>query len=352
MLNIFLIRALVLTLEKFAMKKTLIALATLAATTAFAQSTVTIDGGVRIGYGQTTAGLKGLQTTQGSGNTMNFKIVEDLGGGLKAMASTQFRWDATNGLNANQNAVTYTTAAPAAASTTVAAGGKVGSTADLFHLASVGLSGGFGTIQMGRIGFDGMWGYTGFGSTTAGAQLNPVAAGLNGATLSSGGGATEDNQYRYTSPAMAGFTVQLGGAFKDYTAAAKDSQQIRASYANGPITAVVSKERNALGNEGTDLAASYDFGVAKVNLISGTVDNSAGVKVVDALTLSATAPMGAFTLKAAMKNDKMDANNDVTALGVDYALSKRTVVEANTWKIKNNTANKDTAVWVGVRHSF
>ena len=311
----------------------------MAATTAFAQSTVTIDGGVRIGYGQTTAGLKGLQTTQGSGNNMNFKIVEDLGGGLKAMASTQFRWDATNGLNANQNKATT-------------ASNVDTTTSDLFHLASVGLSGGFGTIQMGRIGFDGMWGYTGFGSTTAGALLNPVAAGLNGATLSSGGGATEDNQYRYTSPAMAGFTVQLGGAFKDYTGVAKDSQQIRASYANGPITAVVSKERNALGNEGTDLAASYDFGVAKVNLISGTVDNSAGVKVVDALTLSATAPMGAFTLKAAMKNDKMDANNDVTALGVDYALSKRTVVEANTWKIKNNTANKDTAVWVGVRHSF
>ena len=321
------------------------ALAALAATTAFAQSSVTISGGVRVGYGQTTAGVKGLQTTQGSGNTMNFNIVEDLGGGLKALASTQFRWDATNGLNANQNAVTYTDAAtPAAASTTVAAGGKVGATADLFHLASVGLQGGFGTIQMGRIGFNGMWGYTAFGSTTAGAQLNPV-------TLS-GGGATEDNQYRYTSPTMSGFAVELGGANKDYTIGAKNSQQIRASYNNGPISATVAKERNTAGIEGTDIGASYNLGVAKINLITGTADDANGAQVADALTLSATVPMGAITFKAAMKDDKMAADKDVTAFGVDYALSKRTVLEANTWKIKNDTANAKNAVWIGVRHAY
>jgi hypothetical protein len=324
------------------MKKTLIALAALAATTAFAQSTVSISGGVRAGYGQTTAGVKGLQTTQGSGNTMNFNVVEDLGGGLKALASTQFRWDATSGLNANsQLGVNATT-------------GTAGSS-DLFHLASVGLQGNFGTVQMGRIGFDGMWGYTAFGSTTAGAQLNPVAAKGSSANTS-GAGATEDNQYCYTSPTMSGFSVQVGGAFKAYqsgvTTPTQDSQQLRASYANGPITAIVSKERNNLGNEGTDFGASYDLGVAKINLISGKVESSAGATLADAMTLSATVPMGAVTLKAAMKNDKVAANNDVTALGVDYALSKRTVVELNTWKIKNDTANAKNAVWAGVRHSF
>ncbi len=290
---------------------------------------------MRIGYGQTTAGVKGLQTTQGSGNTMNFKIVEDLGGGLKAMASTQFRWDATSGLNANsQVGVNSTT-------------GTAGSS-DLFHLASVGLQGGFGTIQMGRIGFDGMWGYTAFGSTTAGAALNPVTV--------SGGGATEDNQYRYTSPTMSGFSVQLGGAFKAYQSGiatpAKDSQQIRASYANGPISAIVAKERNNTGADGTDFGASYDLGVVKINLISGSADDVSGTKVADALTLSATVPMGALTFKAAMKNDKMAANKDVTALGVDYALSKRTALEVNTWKIKNDTANAKSAFWVGVRHAY
>jgi hypothetical protein len=285
---------------------------------------VTIDGGVRVGFGQATTGLQGLQTTQSSGNNMNFKIVEDLGGGLKAMASTQFRWDATNGLNANQNAA--------------------GTTSDLFHLASVGVSGGFGTVQMGRIGFDGMWGYTAFGSTTAGVNLNPVTI--------SGGGATEDNQYRYTSPTISGFAVQLGGAFKDFTTGAKDSQQIRASYANGPISATVAKERNAAGNEGTDFGASYNLGVAKINLITGTADDATGTKVADALTLSATVPMGAITFKAAMKDDKMTANKDVTAFGVDYALSKRTALEVNTWKIKNDAANADDAFWIGVRHAF
>ncbi len=302
-----------------------------------AQSSVTIGGGMRIGYGQTTTGLKGLQTTQGSGNTMNFQIVEDLGGGMQALASTQLRWDATSGLNANSQADLASTSGTAGKS-------------DLFHYASVGLKGSMGTIQMGRIGFDGMWAYTGFGSTTQGVLLNTLAT-------TSGGGATEDNQIRYTSPTIGGFAVQLGGAFNSFQSGvsgkpAQNSQQMRVSYANGPITAIASSERANNGSEGKDFGGSYDFKVAKLSFISGKSDAVNGVQNQNYLTLSALVPFGVTTLKLARKNDKLAANKDVTAVGIDYALSKRTVLEANTWKVANDTVNTKTATWFGIRHAY
>jgi predicted porin len=294
-------------LEKLAMKKSLIALAVLAmSSTAFAQSSVSISGGVRIGYGD-VGGVKGLSTNQGSGNTMNFNIVEDLGGGLKAMASTQFRWDSTSGKNAN-------------------------STEDLFHLASVGLSGGFGTVQAGRIGLNGQWGYNAFGSTGAG-----VASSADQAR----GGATEDGQLRYTSPNISGISVEL--AQTDKGAGARKGSQARVSYANGPVSvSYIKEELTAAGADTTSIGASYNLGFASIMVVNA--DNEAAGK---ATTFGAKVPMGALTFKAQQRNGK-DTVADVTAFGVDYALSKRTVVEVNNWKADGGTTN----TWFGVRHSY
>ena len=294
------------------------ALAVLAASgTAFAQSSVSISGGVRIGYGD-VGGVKGLSTNQGSGNTMNFNIVEDLGGGLKAMASTQFRWDSTSGLNANQNKATT-------------AEGVDTTTSDLFHLASVGVSGGFGTVQMGRIGLNGQWGYNAFGSTTAG-----VASSADQAR----GGATEDGQLRYTSPNISGFSVELAQTDKG---ADRKGSQARVSYANGPVSvSYIKEELTAAGADTTSIGASYNLGFATIMVVNA--DNEAAGK---ATTFGARVPMGALTFKAQQRNGK-GAVADVSAIGIDYALSKRTVVEVNNWKADGGTTN----TWFGVRHSY
>ena len=68
------------------MKKSLIALATLAVVSAAsAQSTVTISGGMLLGLGTTKTGAasSGTQMSRQTGN-IAFKGTEDLGGGLKA----------------------------------------------------------------------------------------------------------------------------------------------------------------------------------------------------------------------------------------------------------------------------
>ncbi len=318
-----------LTLEKLAMKKSLIALAVLAASgAAFAQSTATISGSFRIGYHADANGVKSIYDDQSSGNTINFAVTEDLGGGLKFVGKTQLRYRPYNGDNTNTTGVAST---PAKAGTTA--------TDALFHLANIGLTGGFGTVEFGRIGFDQMWGYNPFGSN--GAHVN----------VSGTGGATEDGQWRYTTPTFVpGLKVSFGGAQKANTASTVgDSSQFLIAYANGPLSASVVSEEVSSGTKYTAFGASYDLGVAKVMMISATDKNTAGTKTADGQSFSVTAPMGAVLLKAGMLNDKMAANKDKTSFGVDYALSKRTTLEANTYKVKGDAKQ---SYWMGVRHAF
>ena len=116
------------------MKKSLIALAAFAATTAFAQSSVTLSGIIKGGIaansysGSATATNNGSNTSVSDGSSrFILSGTEDLGGGLKANFSidTRFRADENGG-------------APT--------GGLVG-TGNAF----VGLSGGFGAVQLGKL---------------------------------------------------------------------------------------------------------------------------------------------------------------------------------------------------------
>jgi hypothetical protein len=324
------------------MKKTLIALAVVAASgAAFAQSTATIDGAFRIGYKSDAASLKSITPDQGSGNAINVKVTEDLGGGLKATAMTQLRFDASNGALRNESGVT---------------GDKAG-----FHLAAVGIEGGFGGVQFGRIGFDQVWGFNPFGSN--GAHVNPTTYA----------GATQNGQFRYTSPSFNGFKAVLGGALKANTngtaGSNADSTHVLLTYANGPVSVAYVSEKvvglapAALATSPTAAAtaavvngvkissfgASYDLGVAKLMLISGNQKDAVnGTELAKGTSVSASIPFGAFTGKVGYLNDQL-STKDKTSVGVDYALSKRTTLEANTYKVKGD-ANQ--TYWAGVRHSF
>jgi predicted porin len=314
------------------MKKTLIALAVLAASgAAFAQSSVTLSGAFRVGVLNNDAGTS-VSPNQGSGNVLNVGVTEDLGGGLKAMASSQLRFDAANGAFRNESG---------------AGGDKAG-----FHLATIGLAGGFGTVELGRIGFDQFWGYNPNGSN--GAHVNPLTFA----------GATQNGQWRYTAPAfVTGLKVQVGGALKaNNTGAEANSSQVLVTYANGPLAATFVQEKVygnqvgagslvAGGAKITGIGASYDLGVAKLMLVTGNQKSATtGAEQAKGTAISAAIPMGALTGKIGFLNDQMAANADKTSIGVDYALSKRTVVSADFFKTKSSATGQN--IWVGARHSF
>ena len=350
------------------MKKTLIALATLAAVsgTAFAQSTATIYGIVDLGYQSTKNTVNGASTKQTamangtqSGSRIGFKGTEDLGGGLKA----NFVVEA--GIKPDEGDMEF---------------GKSN------RQSFVGLEGGFGSLNLGRQ-------YTLH-------HVNQGAADMLGNIGNAGyiGGLDSlvrvSNAFTYTSPSFSGFTaaaqIGLGETTTSSTVTEKANElsAIRLAYANGPLAVSFANEtvKNPtaafgaitwLGMTAADvagynkrkvnsLAASYDFGIAKVGFVNNNskfAETGANDLKWKGNTISASMPMGALTLLASTGSGKfsMDGSANSTKasayqLGASYALSKRTNAFAFTGQTKftdtGAAADKQTQTTVGVRHSF
>lgn len=352
------------------MKKTLIALAAVAATgAAFAQSTVTLYGLVDMGYNtvkQTTgttvnaknAGIGAIQ----SGSRLGFKGTEDLGGGLKANFTVEMGIDPTEARLDS-------------------------ATAGLANRQSfIGLEGGFGVLNIGRQ-------YT----LTHGVQGamdpngNATAAGwLAGLTNT----ARFDDMIAYTTPTLSGFNATVGvslagsetstapGATK-----AGDATTVAAAYVNGPLTVRAAYEaikRTALSvtipgdiaatalsdaladRKATSIGASYDLGVAKISYLNTSAKAGSAADNAKATTnnFGVTVPMGALSLSASLSNGKMTGDGATLGkatgyqLGASYALSKRTnayafLGEAKSKPTGNPAGNgKHSTMAAGLRHSF
>jgi Gram-negative porin len=309
------------------MKKTLIALATLAAVsgTAFAQSTVTLSGAAIYGYQSTkTAGV----TTKGLGvdtAAVTFAAVEDLGGGLKAAASMTVAGmnrssDAANGEN-----MTLT------------------------------LSGGFGSIMAGAIEIG-----SGIrGLAQAGAPVN----NLEGEILAA---AADSDIVKYTSPAFNGFTLSASltegtttnglenGFGKGLSTGNAKATTVGVNYANGPLAAALdtSSWKDSTSDNRVRISANYNLGVATVGagydstkLVAGTKTNYTMVGV--------SAPLGAVTVGAVMvKKDAANVKTDGYSVGAKYAFSKRTSLEASLSKFDGTTAAQDDKFKVLLAHAF
>lgn len=336
------------------MKKSLIALAALAATASFAQSTATISGSISVGVMDTgKAGDTAVVSSLGGGaNAINIVTVEDLGGGLKGGFDSQIRFSAATGDRAS-----------------------AGNGAALFHGANAYVSGGFGTARVGKIiennncAFD-PWACTG------GAGLIAGAAGTIGASGQGLVGAlTIQNAVSYATPTIAGFSANYQTSVSALTT---ERQTLSLNYANGPLAAQVlltdgigntGADYTSLGNnttamspltttgakaKATAVSASYDFGVAKVSLINAVTKNASDVKTNDITSIGATIPMGAYSILAGYSKDKgtarTAANDTKMALGVSYALSKRTTLGADVFK--QEQVGGGTGFVARMRHTF
>jgi predicted porin len=387
------------------MKKTLIALATLAATASFAQSTVTLGGTLEIAplsNGKVTtqaAGAAGATTAVKSNRTsmpntwstsvLSLTGTEDLGGGLKA------NFVLISGMGAGTGAHTTD-------STTNAADSGIGN-----RQRSLGLSGGFGTLNFGRFvpaAAAGFHAYSGAGSATLvgsayGMSTANSAAGPNGLHTNADTFERINNVAQYTSPVFSGFTLNLAVAqnSNDSNAAAavgKNSTSqtsISLNYAQGPLSVgvgmndlktnieaaaatpsdvaatpiVAGVAAVAQSSRKSDLdwiGASYDLGVATVYGThvkrKGTATTAAGVTTTGTNAkinaFGVMVPMGAVTLRASMYSGK-DTRGEGTAddmklsgnqLSASYALSKRTSLIAATG---TNNYKRDAASTAATR---
>ncbi len=239
--------------------------------------------------------------------------------------------------------------------------GSSGSTAEkaLFHGANVYVSGVFGTARVGKIVEQSNCAYDPWGCT-GGASLS---GGLTGGTSGLVAAATTANAVGYATPTIAGFSANYTTSRSTLV---NERQVLSLNYANGPLTAQYlarqggSNVTTASGTAASDddskaafIGASYDFGTAKLSV--GNTQNKAattGATSGDIMTLGLTAPLNAqYTLLVGYAKDKKQAAaaDTKTAIGVNYALSKRTTLGADVFKDEKIGSNGYT---LRVRHTF
>ena len=346
------------------MKKSLLALAMLAlAAPAFAQSSVTVFGILDVNArsiknGSTT--IKQLGNNGFSANQLGFRGIEDLGGGLRAGFWIESALSPDVGTATTEN----------------------GSGKFWQRRSTVSLMGNFGEVRLGR-DLDPSYlniANEAFGNLGTGSLLNFVTGLGSGATTI----VRADNMIAYHAPAG------LGGFFGSVAVAAGEGvpgvkyTAGRVGYAAGPffVAAATGKTQTATTNDYklTNLAASYDLGVAKLMGLYnvqkwGNLDQKL-------LGLGAHVPLGSFVLRGSVvrvnqsgrtaANVSTDANDaDLVALGGVYYLSKRTALYSTVSRISNKgnaafsvsggagvvpaalaTGKKSSGYEFGLRHGF
>ncbi|RYX89974.1 MAG: porin [Comamonadaceae bacterium] len=382
------------------MKKTLIALAALGAMAgvAHAQSTVTLYGLVDANVGsiktnvlsggavrsQTQTGVNDGATGGLQGSRWGMRVSEDLGGGLAAVANIESGFAVDTGASAQ--------------------GGLL-----FGRRANVGLSGGFGTVTLGRqstaytdvAANHAMMGATLFDPSNTNNAVSPAVLGTLGTSASllnrntTWIGYTErvNNSVKYVSPVFGGFSAGVFYGFgEDKTPTTDATKTVSASikYANGPLLVSAGYQDEGYARTATNepklknalLNVAYDFGVAKVGFgfnrakyegftvaaAPGLGLAASGIDAQKEYSFSVAVPLGATTISAGVAQSKGDTLGKSTGYGIQalYSLSKRTTLYTGVLSTKvyerlasitaSNLAGSDIGrhqqVSVGVRHTF
>lgn len=344
------------------MKKSLLVLALMSAFSgaALAQSSVAIYGIVDAGLhnfdnGAAAGSTLGLESGRTSGSRLGFKGTEDLGNGLKANFVLEM------GLNVDN--------------------GSSGQGATFGRRSTVGVSGGFGAIDLGRDKTPTNKFVDGF---------DPFASGFinsgNGLNSVFYTGGRTNNAITYSSPTLSGFSGVVSYAFGEVAGdtTAKNSMganlfyklgalDVGYSYQKDNLQAVVGGPINA--TEASTIAASYDFGMFKPVVIYQKAEDKATLaKDQDIFTLGLTVKIDATNQIVAgysMISDdtRISSTSAATkgeakqfAIGYTYAMSKRTNLYAAFASTSQDATSKalgaaingaDVSEFtVGVRHKF
>jgi len=318
-------------LEKFEMKKTLVAIAALvAATGAMAEANIT--GMVQVGTSNnttTTAGAasKTVSLDDSNGNTgINIGVSEDLGNGMTAIANIGIQ----TGI--------------AGSTTTQGTTGQVLPTNGVYQTYA-GLTGSFGTIKGGTLhtphflavaAGDAGGGYLMGNAVANNSQHQSGTLGGTGLLLA--------NSFSYTLPTFVeGLSLKYQGVLGEATTSLSGTKYYAADYAAGAVTAGVAystyKYSATYNDLSTSYYATYNFGPATLKALFNTA-STGGLATVNSSSLGVNVPMGALTFMynysmsdglvystsstAARTVSAQDVTNNV--LAASYTLSKRTSV--------------------------
>ena len=325
------------------MKKTLIAVAALAATGAFAQ--VTVDGRLDAGYAASSDTVRGTTTTDSGIKSHNsvssmwgITGTEDLGGGNKAYFKLEqdiYTADGNQGVSG------------AAGGTTV--------NAAFDRTSLIGLQTNAGTLSFGRD-------YNPLFNIVGATDINSLSRVSTVELAAATGGSTVANQVIYLSPVFAGFQLKAAFGNDDNSTSTNGvtggstsaTSAINLTYTNGPLflAAATGGTTGQAASGGRGTAVSY-FASTAGNASAATMGTSAlGVTTAQSITASALAGsydfgvlklVGNYINSVATNTDGPTASGNVTAtqlnLGVTVPTGKilwKAQVSANTLKYDNN----------------
>lgn len=380
------------------MKKSLVALATLAATGAMAQVSITglldfananVSGTMPHQNGTTFSSNQGTAAT----SVIRIEAVENLGNGMKAtvhygLDPRTLANDALGNTPVSASASTFTgtsaageAAAGTVATTTTTANTTTGLSRDQVF---IGLAGGFGDIKLGSANSVGLTSFLASSvlGTGIGSGFAPGSAGTGTMTFST---IRYNRSVRYDSPNMNGFSVAVLYAPGNdeantitYAATAnptglwipnaRATTEIGLAYANGPLSlSVVSIKQDAQTNK-TGWYSSASAAVATSNTsvnakyVLGNTTIVAGMNDGDSLSALATKgsrvgvshAMGNVVLAAQLSDQETTSGATttkakVTGLRADYNFSKTTTAYVGYENWDSGKAAVSTTAGTGER---
>lgn len=383
------------------MQKKLIALAVAGAFAApafAATSNVDVYGQINMSVERVDDGSESFARMVSNNNSyIGFKGSEDLGGGLSAV------WQIEANLNTDGNSSTasasYMNGTVSASMATTTANNNIYGTRNTY----IGLSSKtLGTViagvhdtpyKLSTGGLDIFVGTLGDYNSIFGAAGTSTNKAYNASSVFD---LRTGNTIAYISPNFSGFDFKAGyvmGLEGTETSSRSHAYSLSGSYNNGPLFVTAAYEKHSdVGTTGCNVGAvclgegtagdrnawkvgvGYTIGSLKLGAIYENMEDDVDVIGHNTWGLNAAYNMGAITLKGSYaKAGELDQTNDsgatMYALGVDYALSKRTTVQL-TYARMNNDSNGQwslgqgpqvnasamgedvTGYGLGVRHSF
>lgn len=310
------------------MKKTLIALAAVAATgVAFAQSSVTLYGVADAGIGQTGAveGVDNDTSFLGSSKMNNgnsrwgIRGTEDLGGGLKA----SFNFE--QGINIADGTLSQSGPGP------------------FSRAAWMALSGGFGEVRLGRTlnpSFFAAAAWELTGAANYSVVVNQFAPVL--------GGIRNSSQFQYTSPNMGGVTATLGYILEENNGG--DAKvDLNVLYRGGPLAVGLGYNKVSGAEKNWHIGANYNFGAFRV---AGAWIDPAGAS--KGFSIGAGTTVGPVSLVLDIARDT-DADDTDLLIEAKYPLSKRTFAYLAFLRdddAKIGATASENNFGLGIRHNF
>ncbi len=163
--------------------------------------------------------------------------------------------------------------------------------------------------------------------------------------------------------ASASFVPEGNNVFTAGTpATGKGKYDLSVGYAAGPLVASLAYNKIDASFEGVVVGGSYDFGMVKVAGSWSQIKDGAGTALTEGYSLGASLPMGAFTFTADLAQDTISktatngrAGDGDTNLLLEakYALSKRTFVYGvYVMDGKGKQADDVNGYALGLRHNF